>query len=40
MSNLDFANSRVFGNAAFRLQQREVIQAVMQARAAAGLGLE
>ena len=40
MSALDFANSRVFGNAAFRPQQREVIQAVMQARASAGLGLE
>ena len=33
MSTLDFANSRVFGNAAFRPQQREVVQAVMQARA-------
>lgn len=39
MSALDFANYRVFGNAAFRPQQREVIQAVMQARTAAGFGV-
>jgi len=30
MPELDFANLRVFGNTAFRPQQREVIQAVMQ----------
>ncbi|KAK9835234.1 hypothetical protein WJX81_007757 [Elliptochloris bilobata] len=32
MADLDFANWRVFGNAAFRPQQREVIQAVMQGK--------
>ncbi len=35
MPALDFANLRVFGNAAFRPQQREVIQAVMQVLAGA-----
>lgn len=33
MAELDFANWRVFGNEAFRPQQREVIQAVLQVRA-------
>ena len=32
LSELDFANRRVFGNAAFRPQQREVIEAVLQQR--------
>lgn len=32
LSELDYANRRVFGNAAFRPQQREVIEAVLQQR--------
>ena len=32
MDLLDFVNTRVFGNPCFRLQQREVIKAVMAGR--------